>query len=187
MPLTRVIEATSLPVTVADARAYARLDPDVPDPEVEGLILTAAEAWETHTGQVLSQSEWELTLDGFVADAAINLQTAPVISVNSITYVNTSGTTVEIEPTQYQLDNRSRPCVLAPAPDREWPTDCLDDINVVTISFTAGYQTIERRQKQWVLAMVATLNRYRESHSESPALPQPFIMGLLDPYRLPSV
>ena len=187
MPLTRVIEATALPVTVAEARTYARLDPDVPDPEIEGLILTASESWEGHTGQVLAESEWELTLDGFVADAIINLQTAPVLRVNSVTYVNKNGVEVEIEPTQYQLDNRSRPCVLAPAPDREWPTDCLDDINVVTINFTAGYETIERRQKQWVLAMVATLSRFRESHSESPAQPQPFIMGLLDPYRLPSV
>jgi uncharacterized phiE125 gp8 family phage protein len=187
MPLNRVVEATELPVTVADARAWARLDPDVPDAEVEALILTAAQAWEHATGQVLTPSVWELTLDGFAADQTINLQTAPVIGIERVSYIRADRTEVELDAQDYQLDNRTRPCVLAPAPDAEWPTDALDDINVVTIRFNAGHASTDRRQKHWVCAMVATLNRHRESHAESPAMKQPFIDALLDPYRLPGV
>jgi uncharacterized phiE125 gp8 family phage protein len=187
MALNRVIEATALPVTLDEARSWARLDPDVPDAEVQSLILTAAQMWETATGSVLTPSTWELTLDGFVADQVIVLGTAPVISIEWVHYVNTAGDEVEIDPTNYQLDNRSRPAVLAPARDREWPTDCMSDINTVTIRFVAGQETIEQRQRHWVLAMVASLDRFREAHATQPAMPNKFLDGLLDPYRIPGV
>ena len=45
MPLNRIVEAESLPVTIEEARTWARIDPDVPDSEVEALILTAARAY----------------------------------------------------------------------------------------------------------------------------------------------
>lgn len=187
MALARVEESVALPVTLEEARSWARLDPSVPDAEVQALILTAAQMWEAHTGAVLTPSVWELTLDGFVPNKPISLGTAPVISVEYVHYINTVGDEVEIDPTNYQLDNRSRPAVLAPARDREWPVDCDADINTVTIRFLAGYESVERNQKHWVLAMVASLDRFREAHSTQPALANKFLDGLLDPYRLPSV
>jgi hypothetical protein len=69
----------------------------------------------------------------------IILPRGPVITVDSIQYIDGTGTPQTLDPTLYFVDNMSEPCRILPAYGRGWPATQWVP-NAVTIKFTAGYE-----------------------------------------------
>lgn len=126
-------------VTLAEAKAYMRVDHSDDDDLITELIKTARERIEG-PGQLnavyLSQT-WDLVLDKFPS-REIMLPLAPVQYVEEVVYFDEDGAEQTVGVSDYYLDEVSRPPFVLPIADFSWPT-VLDSANAMRVRFVAGY------------------------------------------------
>jgi uncharacterized phiE125 gp8 family phage protein len=130
---SRVTPPSTLPITIADAASYLRID--LPDEHavLQTLIEAATSKVETDTGLALLPQTWEFGLS-FPADNYFDLPIAPVQSIQSVAYINTDGDETEWDADNYLLtDGR-----VWLADYVTWPTDTRSTA-AVTVRVIAGY------------------------------------------------
>ncbi len=163
--LIEVTPAANEPLSVADAKAWMRVETDADDVLITGLVRAARQYVEKITGRKLVSSVWQQAMDRFPllpnsqfapgnpnvlqpvlnnlwpinpAAWAIFLMQNPVISVDSVTYFDGSGNLQTMPSSDWILDNASRQARLTPATGSYWPV-CQFRTGAVTIQFTCGY------------------------------------------------
>lgn len=159
----------SEPVALADMKQFLRVDPGFADDDVliTGFIQAAREVAEVYTGRALAQRTFVLVLDSFPYytdtiqsqlayppsyyslprysttlwnySQMIKLPFPPVISVQNINYVDTTGNIQTLnQDTDFVLDSTTEQARIFPLPGQYWPAD-LYVANATQINFTAGY------------------------------------------------
>jgi uncharacterized phiE125 gp8 family phage protein len=171
------------PVTLSEARSQTRADCNDEDAFLGLLISVATQAATDRLQRALVPTRYRLTLDSF--PDAIELLMPPIISVESVKYIDIHGDQQTLDPQDYFLDSVSEPGYLVPAAGRTWPAT-QDRINAVEVEYTAGYpgSAIPTPIKQWILLALGDMYNNRERSAEKPAVPQNFADALLDTYRL---
>src|SRR5262245_60403226 len=118
------------PVTLAEARAYLRVDTGSAedDAAIARMIAMARDDFERLQNRCLVTSTWELTVDCFPARSwwrrygyrseplsppfpwferhTFRVPRPPLLAVTSVVYVDEAGATVTLPATEYQVDNR---------------------------------------------------------------------------------
>ncbi len=118
---------------MARRQAQSRIDIDEEQALVEGYIRAARAHVSERLHRQLCTATYELRLDQYPCGDVIELPIAPVQSVESIEYLDTSGQTQTL--TGYHVDCFGEPARVVSA---SWPgTQCVP--NTVKITFTAGY------------------------------------------------
>src|SRR5687768_3624212 len=120
MSLTIIEPPAALPVTVAEAKQYARIDFDDDDAVIEGLIAAARDHLEQATGRTFVATTYKLTLDEF-ADNEILLPRSPILSVDSVLYDDRDGLQQTLSLDGYTIDLTSEPGWIVPALPTRWP------------------------------------------------------------------
>lgn len=104
--MSRVIQSTLTVITpptgpvlsASMVRAHLRSVSGADDELLEGYVQAAAEWWQEQTGRPILHTVFELWLDGFPASAIgptrIELPRAPLVSVSSVSSVDSDGTVV---------------------------------------------------------------------------------------------
>ena len=142
--LTLVTAPTIEPVTIAEAKAHLRLDSDDDDAAVTMRLQAAREFAEAHTARALMSQTWDWTLDTFPACEPWALPKAPLLSVTSISYVDTDGTTQAWNSANYSVlapsGPRPEPGTVALVYGSVYPTVRAQP-NAVTVRFAAGYSS----------------------------------------------
>ncbi|QRY95410.1 hypothetical protein JT366_16815 [Sphingomonas paucimobilis] len=95
------------------------------------LRLTALRWIEKHVAVSLQRRGWMVRLDGFTD--SIRLPVSPVVSVETVTCLDTGGVVIDTGGSWRQVDG-----LIVPLPGRAWPAT-LAGPGAVTIAFTAGY------------------------------------------------
>lgn len=134
---------TTLPVSVADVKAWLKVETTEDDALIEGLIGAAASAIETEASICLTeQPVRQQPVAGFPrsATAMIRLWKAPVTEVTAITYLPSDGGEA-LPMTGYRLVE-GRAGGILPAAGEAWP-DGLSGAGTVTIDYVAGYAADE--------------------------------------------
>jgi hypothetical protein len=210
------------PVTLAQARAWCRVDSDYTgdDTLIATLITGARQDVETITRRALVTQQWKMVLDCFPAPNA-NISSAswygpqwgvgpgpismakpddatgfeifvplpPLVSVDSIQYVDTNGVTQTLDPTQYIVDLVSEPARITPAYGVTWPAT-RQQVNAVTVTFTCGYgaaAAVPAGIMRWMQIRIATIYANREEVAilqKGKMEVLPYVDGLLDPWRV---
>ena len=190
MPTDRITDATVEPVSLLDAKVHLRepLEDADNDAYIASLITAARLDAEHRMQRTLISAVWRLTLDAFPAgDDAIRLAMGPVISVQSITYVDEAGTTQTLASDQYRADLAGDVPRITPAYGLSWPTT-RQVTAAVQVNYTAGSgataAAVPAPIKSWIKLAVGDLYERRERSAERPAVPLQFADGLLDPYRI---
>lgn len=158
MGMTLITPAATFPVTLAEAKAQCRIDGGDEDALINGLIAAATDYVEQYTGRAIMAQTWKLTLDAF--SDAIVLPKGPVQSVTSVQYYDTDG--VERTATNYTLDNSSDPAWIVRNAMYSWPTT-QSAVNVVNITFVAGYSVVPPSLKHAILLLIGDWYRGREN------------------------
>jgi uncharacterized phiE125 gp8 family phage protein len=160
--LVVVTQPTFEPVTLSEVKAAARVDHSDLDTWIEVLVTAAREEAEADTGRTLVTTTLKLVLDEFPA-WEIELPRPPLVSVTSITYTDTDGTTQTlVQGTDYEVSTAGVLGLVRPCYGEDWPSDLLDHEQVVEITYVAGYtlaQYAERRLqgvKAWMIERVST-------------------------------
>lgn len=161
--LSRIVEPSAEPFTLAVAKAHLRVLTGDEDTVIRDFLKAAREDFEDSTGRILMTQTWEQYLDWFPNE--INLLRAPVQSVVSIKYIDTEGATQTLASSEYVLDAKSEPARIVEAFGKSWPTT-RDTVNAVIINFLAGYTSaalVPRTAKQALKLMLAHSFEHRES------------------------
>jgi uncharacterized phiE125 gp8 family phage protein len=137
MGLTSITTSAS-PVTLAEARAYLRIDGGDDDAVLASIIEAATEWVEDQTRQQLRTTVLEYTLDAFPCGREIRLPKPPLRSVEAVWYFNPAGQEAIFPSAAYKLDTSSKPGRIILKPGFSWPvTD--GSPQAVRIEYTAGY------------------------------------------------
>jgi uncharacterized phiE125 gp8 family phage protein len=142
MSLTVVTPAEGDPVTVADAKAFARVVNSAEDALVASLITAATEYIQTATGRQFALATFELTMRSFpCGDGLVRLPRSPLVEVESVKYIGTDGVLVTMTAdVDFLVDASAEPATLEPVV--RWPVTA-DRHDAVQIRFTAGYPDTE--------------------------------------------
>ena len=150
------------PVTSTEAKAHCRIDSSADDTMITSLIQAAREYVERFCGRRLITQTWDLKLDMW--PDVIQVPYPPLISVSSITYVDSAGTTQTLATTEYTVDATREPGRIYPAFGKVWPV--LQDIPVaVSVRFVAGYANaaaVPQGIKQAMLLLIEHWYELRE-------------------------
>lgn len=150
----RLITApATLAVSMEAARETLRVDDDSLDMTMQLYIKGITTEAEHATGRAFVNRSYRLTLDKF--PGAIRLPHAPTFSVESVKFIDAAGQPQVLAPADYYVDKESEPGYIVPARGKAWPAT-LDQVNVVTIDYTAGYgpdeTTVPDAMKTYILA-----------------------------------
>jgi len=135
MSLRLITAPTSTPVSVAEVKAWLRVDGTDEDSLITALIEAATGMIEQITGLAIMAQTWELVLDSF-ADSIL-LPKGPVTGITSVSYYDPDSALQTLGSSNYALDAVSSPQWLVRAADASWPA-IASGVNNVIIRFTAA-------------------------------------------------
>ena len=183
-----VTEPAFEPVTLAEAKLWLRIDDGDTDQDAEILLLIIAmrERAEELTGRSFVQRTLEMWMDDFPADEVIFLPHGPVISVESVSYLDADGALQVLDgsPSSWQEDLVGHPARISPLYGTNWP-NAREGYGAVRVQYVAGYanaNAIPRQVRLWMQTRIATFYEQREQVmvGNLSELPRPFVDGLLD-------
>ena len=127
------------PLTYAAVKAYPgmRLENDVDEAHVLGLIAAARQKVESDTGLRLITQTWDLSFDAFPSDAIV-VPTGPLQSVTTIKTTSVAGVQSTLAAEHYQVDSASTPPRITLSDTGAWPSDLRLHRGVV-IRLVVGY------------------------------------------------
>jgi len=143
--IARVSGPSDEVITRAEAKLHLKIDDQTADDAlVDSLVQAARENCEEFTNRCFVYSTWELRLDAF-PDRDFNeilLPRPPLISVNSVKYIDADGAEQTLGTDKWYSDAKSEPARLRPAYGLTWPATRAQ-MNAVTVSYLAGYPVID--------------------------------------------
>jgi len=147
--------ATTLPISVADAKAHCGVTNSTQDNLIEDLIWGGVKQFEKRAHVCLSSQTWKAFLDkGY---EFIELWKYPITGISTIQYYDTDNALQTLASSKYfsnvntgSLGFDPRPAVITIETIESSYT--RDDAYIIT--FTAGYSTIEYDVKQAVLSWI---------------------------------
>jgi len=168
--LSLVTAPDSDPVSVAEAKRQVRRELSFTDDDkyLKGLIAAARDTVESDTGRQLLTATYQLRLDTWPCEA-IDLPKPPLVSVSSITYLDTAGATQTLATSVYVVSAPTGPTAdrgrIALAYGQAWPT-LRGQMNAITVAFTAGYgdaTAVPPALKAAMLLLIGHWYQHRES------------------------
>lgn len=165
MTTRQITPPAALAVLLSDAKDTLRIDQadTAFDAQLTLWIKAVTEEAEGAANQVFITQHLRMTLDAFptatllrVPDAIV--LRAPLISVESVKYIDTVGQQQTLDPASYVVITDVVPGRVVPAYGLAWPAT-LNRAAVVTVDFTAGYgpdaTTVPQRAQLYILARLA--------------------------------
>lgn len=201
------------PVTLADAKAYLRVDFDTDDVLITALITAAREMCEQKMNRAIYNQTYVLSLDQFNygdwrstipmerrnplrfsalwESMALRLPMPRLVSVTSITYLDVTGTLRTLDPSTYNVDASSEPARIVPAINLTWPTTDYYIPGSVRVTYVSGSYgdgvTVDSCPTSIKLAVKLLIGQFYENREATTALPLKNLPlgvdSLLNPYR----
>lgn len=133
------VAPTSYPVELEDVKRHLRIDHNEEDSLIQAYIGAATEYCQEYTWSQLITATFVERRDYFPPSISpIQLQKNPNVSVSSIQYIDTGGTTQTLDSSLYVIDPYIKPALIVPAYTKFWPTTRWH-VNDVIVTYTAGY------------------------------------------------
>ena len=184
MALSLITSSTVEPLTLTEAKDHLRVSFTKEDGLIKGLIVGAREAFERDTGRQLLTATWKQFFDAFPQfdHEKIEIARPPLLSVATVSYVDTSGVLQTWSASEYTVEAFTGPNaergVVFPNPDDEYPSTRRRPNSVIT-DFDAGYgataDDVPGEIKQALLVWIG----HRYNNRESVIIPWPGF----DPWR----
>lgn len=164
MALVKLTPPAALPVTLAEAKAFLRVDGADDDALIETLIAAAVASLDGEYGDLgrcLIAQTWRLDLPAF-PPSAIELPLPPTIAVDAVAYTDTTGSTVAMAEADFRVTGAGSYGFARITPSSGcWPAG-----TAVSVTFTAGFGTaaedVPADLRAAILARVATAYASRE-------------------------
>jgi uncharacterized phiE125 gp8 family phage protein len=161
------------PITLAEAKEYARIDGSTEDTLVTSLIKAARLHCESYMGKAIIRKT--VTIDSFSFPYQWQIPYGPLVSASDITKVVTLDQNNVETALNYQVNIGSFPKIAITSGEQSFKFKMV---------YTAGFTTVPEDIKLAVKIMVNTLYERREDFSDLQAIPSPLgVKALLMPYK----
>lgn len=168
------------PISVEEARFHCDLDDNYFDEKLRSLITAARLKVEKDTRRALINQTQVLSMDGFPDGSVIELLTAPVSSVTSVTYTTTGGVVTTLDSSKYSVDSNNTPGRVILGYDAEWP-DNRGYVNDVKVTYVCGYGTsstdVPEAARQAMLLLIRSWFDNPAATTVSMFIPREIVMG----------
>lgn len=124
------------PIHLDEAKGHLLVTGTDQDALISNLITAARSDCEDFTGRQLVLATYDLYLDYFPDE--IEIPHAPLVSVTSISYEDTAGTTQTVTSSDYVVDTVSEPGIITLAYGESWPSTYAE-ANAIRVRYVAGY------------------------------------------------
>lgn len=154
------------PVTLAEARAFLRVDETAEDGLIATLIAAARLHIEGTTARALIAQSWRLVLDCWPADRVVPLPVGPVMSLTAVTAYDADDAPHELALDQFLAETGVTPArLLLPRAIEGMPV--LRERQGIEIDYAAGYGTdaadVPTDLRQALLVLVAYWFEHRDA------------------------
>lgn len=170
------------PVTVETVKLQARISHDVEDTLLGVWIKSAREQAEDYMRRAFISCVAELSFDKFPM-LPISLPLSPVISVESITYIDYQNTSTTMDTSDFVIDLDSDPARIGHAWSKVWPCVTLRPINSVKIRYTAGYGLTSASIPAKIIDTILLCCAWKNENRAAEKFPEE-LFGYLKPDRL---
>lgn len=187
MGLVLVEGPTEEPISLAQAKIHLRADYDDDDTLISALIVAARQLAENNMRRAIMPQTWHLSLDAFPV-AGIVLPRPPLISVTSVSYLDSAGDRQVLAGGGYRVQTSALEAAVRPLYGQCWPS-ARRDAESVQVEYRAGYSdadAVPAAIKQWLMLCIGTWYANRESATGSKleTLPRGHWDALLDAYTV---
>ncbi len=204
--ITEITKPADEPVTLSEIKDYLRLDDQVDDGLLRGLIITARNHAETYTGRNLIQRTMKLSLDGlteierplkegfatgpFMAHYRnyIELPMGKIQSVTQVKYYDDGDNESTWATSNYYVDTAREPGRIVLRDGGNFPTD-LRKANGIEVTYVGGYgenpTDVPESIRTAILQQVTFMYEHRGDFERFPPPKPPVIINqLLQPYKI---
>ena len=157
--------STSDPVTLDEAKLFARIDDDTDDALVTALISAATKEVESQTGRALMPQTWTAWLDNMPASNVLHLCKGRIASVSSITAYDDDGSEV-LDTGSYLVDTDNARIGLIDS--STWPSGTRT-FKTFAAEYVAGYadaDAVPEWAKTVIKMLVASWYENRETTTQ---------------------
>lgn len=189
-----VTEPAAYPITLAEAKEWARIDSTDDSQDVTlGILIAAMTDYAEHlTGRAFVERTLELNLRYF--ESCIALPWPPLIGIDWVKYTDIDEAAQTYSSANYEVDTVSEPGNVRPISGQYWPS-IGTRFNPVRIQYRAGYRPIgsptdltdnsylPAQLRTWLAARITTLYDQRAQiivGTTVQAIPRDYVDGLLD-------
>lgn len=187
------------PLTLAEAKEHLRMDTSDEDTLIEALISAATDhvsGRNGYTARALVQQTWDVYFSTFPDDVGLKLPFPPLISVDSISYLDADGVSQTLATSVYMV-TKTEPAFVKLKANQSWP-DVLEQADCITVRMTCGYspgddsptdyaENVPQSIKAAMKLVIGDLYQNREAAalvSGAKYEPNPAVKALLNPYRV---
>lgn len=175
------------PVSIAEAKAHARIDTADDDAFVASLITTSRLSIEAALGLGLVSQDWRIRLDAVPRSRSIDLPMRPLATVLAVRVRDGTGGAVTLAASDYEVDAASVPprIALLPAAVAQ-PGVRFGGVEIdVTVGFGETAAMVPAPIRQALLMLVAHWYEHREpvAAGSVPMRVPDTVDALLAPYR----
>ena len=153
------------PLSLAEAKAHLRVDGTDEDALIGALISTSRLHIEAALSRGLITQSWSLFRDSWPRQGVVELQLAPLQSVDAVRLYAIDGTASAVAASSYLIDALSVPPRLVRTAPGAWMRPGRA-VNGIEIAFTVGYgatpETVPRQIRHALLLLVAHWYQNRE-------------------------
>jgi len=172
------------PVTLAEMKAYLRVDDDdeAQDAVIAGLVRAARLVVEAASRRVLIEQSWRVVLDRWPPAGVVLLPLSPLIAVESIKVFAAAGAAAEIAPAAIESDALADPPRVA-VPDAPEPGRARNGIVIaLKVGYGAAPEAVPATLRLAVRILVAHWFENRGDVAGEQILP-PEALALVAPFR----
>jgi uncharacterized phiE125 gp8 family phage protein len=125
------------PISLAEMKAHLRITSSAEDTLITSLIRAARQYCEGVQGLSYVTRVMEMAFDDGFPEIIYPLY-PPLVTVSSITYVDTAGDTQTLDPSYYTVDTHSSPPRVFEAYNKTWPSGVRGVENTVKVTYICG-------------------------------------------------
>lgn len=163
-PHTVTVAPVVEPVTLAEAKAQCRIDGNFDDGLLQQYISEVRDHVEAYCGVALMPQTVTAKCDGFSDFARLSI--VPLISVESVTYVDTDGIEQTLSEDIYEVRSDGLIASIVLRNGKAWPQ--TQDSSRITVTAQIGSAVVSPKVRGALLLMVAERYENRENAALSP-------------------
>ena len=174
------------PLTLAEAKAWLRLDTNDEDATVSALIAAARFMVELAIQRQLIHQTWRISLDCWPADGLVRLPLMPAVSIAAVRVWPASGGATTVSPTAYRLETTRDPALLVLTGAVMQPGLPRGGIEIdLVCGMSAAASGVPEPLRQAVRLLVARWFEHRGDEAGDSASLPPDVAMLTAPFRRP--